>query len=262
MARSEEKEWLNIVKAKFVHPAIVLWRAVELKHIASVRASYSLEEPLLDLGCAEGNIADMLFKERKILGLDNCWQLLSQNRKWVYKALVLADACRMPYKNEQFGSIFSNCVIEHIPDISGLLNEAARILKKGGIFLFTVPSHNFADFLFFTRVFKRLGLAGLANWYKKDRNMRLNHFHCYDHQRWKEVLKEKGLNLLEYRYYMPEAATSFWDFSAALVLLFKIIPLSLFSESLNKSLIRRLGKYYDMDSCDGGGLLIIAQKGA
>lgn len=261
MNTTQEKNWLEIVKTRFEHPAIVLWRAVELKHIASILNRYVLDEPVLDLGCAEGNIADILFPGRKIFGLDNCWELLSKNKNRVYQGLVLADACHMPYKNQTFSSIFSNCVIEHIPDLDTLLNEVARILKESGVFFFTVPSHRFADFLFFSALFENLGLKGLAGWYKLKRNKQLSHFHCYGHERWRSILEGKGLKLVEYRYYMPIEATSFWDYTAAVNFLFRaILPLRVFLPQVNKRFANRLNKYYNMDSQQGSGLLIVARK--
>ena len=183
-------KWLELLKEKFEHPAIVLWRAVELRHIEEFLKKYELPVPILDLGCAEGKIADALFNNNELIGLDNCWELLSQNKnRDIYKALILADGCRMPFKSGAFGSVFSNCVIEHIPDIGSLLGEVSRILKEKSIFIFTVPSNKFADFLFFSKVFNNLGLKRLAQWYGRKRNKQLNHFHCYDHNRWKQILK-------------------------------------------------------------------------
>jgi ubiquinone/menaquinone biosynthesis C-methylase UbiE len=192
------KEWIDIVKKEFEHPAIVLWRAVELRQIEALVNKYALEKPILDLGCAEGKIASLFFSEKSVVGLDNCWDLIKENKKiQTYKALVMADACAMPYKNNAFGSIFSNCVIEHIPDLDKVLEESARVIKDKGAILFTVPSHNFGDFLLFSVFFNALGLSRLADWYKTKRNKLLNHFHCYDHNRWKGILGQNGFRLIE-----------------------------------------------------------------
>ncbi len=260
----EEKNWLTVIAGKFDHPAIILWRAVELKYIDKALEERKLRGPVLDLGCAEGKIGSLIFKGSFVIGLDNCWGLLSENKeKDIYKALILADGCSMPYKNAVFASVFSNCVIEHIPDIDCLLDEAARVLKDNGTLIFTVPSHKFGDFLFFTAIFENLRLKGLANWYKRKRNKLLNHFHCYSHNQWQDILNEHGLSLQEYKYYMTKEATSYWDFLAAAILtLKKAWPLSYLSPKINKWFINRLKAYYDMDSSIGSGLLLVAQKQA
>ena len=255
-------DWIGILRGEFDHPAVVLWRAIELKHIEELLNKYELSSPVLDLGCAEGKIADALFKKKALIGLDYCWELLSQNKKSsIYKALILADGCRMPFKNSSFGSIFSNCVIEHIPDLNALLHEVSRVLGEKEIFLFTVPSHKFAEFLYFTKLFNKLRLQPLARWYGRKRNKQLNHFHCYDHSTWMHLLKEKGFSMLECRYYMPEKAVSAFDALSALVVILRSIwPLRNLIPKLNGWLSGYLDKFYNMDSQTGGALLIVARK--
>ena len=257
-------DWIAILKEEFDHPAIVLWRGIELRYIEEFFNKYELASPVLDLGCAEGKIADALFKNKTLVGLDNCWGLLSQNKKTgIYKALILADGCRMPFKKGTFGSVFSNCVIEHVPDIDTILSEVSLALREKGMFLFTVPSHKFADFLFFTEVFNNLRLRRLAQWYGRRRNKQLNHFHCYDHLAWGRLLQEKGLRMLEYRYYMAQKAVSAFDILAALVVVLRSLwPLCYLVPKLNGWLEGYLRKFYNMDSQTGGALLIVAQKGA
>jgi len=255
-------DWINEVKNEFDHPATVLWRAIELKHIEEVLNRYNLTEPILDLGCAEGKVATLLFKGRGLLGLDNCWDLIRQNQKTAtYRALVLADACKMPFKNGSFNCIFSNCVIEHIQDLYALISEVVRVLKSGGLFIFTVPSNKFGQFLFFHVLFKKLGLNSLAGWYSKKRNSQLSHFHCYGHDVWQEKLKGKGLRLIEHVYYMPKKAVMLWDFlAAAFFIVDKIQPFSILEKKFTLRLRSIFEKYMHQDCSLGGGLLIVAAK--
>ena len=259
--KNHENNWLEIVGREFDHPATVLWRAVELRYIEDAFFRHNLLEPVLDLGCAEGKIADALFKKNTLIGLDNCWELIRQNKKEAHKALVLADGCKTPFKDEVFGSIFSNCVIEHIPGLDSLLVESYRLLKPGGIFLFTVPSDKFGDFLFFHVLFKRLGMNSLANRYSKMRNSRLCHFHCYSHQVWQEKLEAKGFELVEYVYYMPKEALMRWDFLAGIVFIFGKIKISSFLKRKFTQELKPVFDKYTKPDCDiGGSLLIVAQK--
>lgn len=257
------KNWANILSEKFDHPAIVFWRAIELNHLSEALKKYELNCPILDLGCAEGNIAGILFKNKRLIGLDNCWDLIKKNSNHqVYKALVLADGCAFPFKNETVESIFSNCVIEHIPDLNGLLNEISRILNKRGIFIFTVPSHKFADFLSLSIIFDKLRLKNLSKWYKLERNRLLNHFHCYDHNSWRKILNEKGLNLIEYRYYIKKKETFIWDALAIGERILKFIwPLNYLLTKINKSIINRFNLNYDNAPKIGSALLLVAKKG-
>ncbi len=262
MSTEDGKNWLDIVKKEFDHPAIVLWRAVELRHIEAFLNKYALEKPILDLGCAEGKIANMFLKGKDVIGLDNCWELIKENRKVdTYKAVVLADACNMPFKEGVFGSVFSNCVIEHIPDIESLFKEISRVLKDGGIVLFSVPSHRFGDFLFFSTIFNNLSLKSLACWYSAKRNGLLNHFHCYDHLRWSGILKENALLLVDYDYYMTKKTTFVWDFLAILWRVLSIIcPSYSFLKKISRYVRRFLERVYLVDGEEGGALLLVARK--
>lgn len=248
----EDKDWLGIVKKEFNHPATILWRSRELGRLNSFLSKTSLTEPVLDLGCAEGKIGDSLLKGKKVVGLDNCWQLLKQNnREDTYQSLILADACLLPFKNESFGAVFSNCVIEHIPDINTLLVEINRVLKPKGVFLFTVPSHKFGDYLFFSTLFEKMGLKFLAHWYKQKRNKLLNHFHCLSHTQWQDILNGKGFHLFAYEYYISHKEAFLWDMLAVIVL---------FMPCLNKLLTNCLKTYYNMDFKVGAALLLAARK--
>ena len=46
----------------------------------------------------------------------------------------------MPLKNEEFDAIFCHGVIEHIKDSEGAVKEMARVLKKGGYAMISVPN--------------------------------------------------------------------------------------------------------------------------
>ena len=253
---------IDKLKGEFGHPATVLWRAIELIALNKIMDDISLGDQVLDLGCAEGKIAEIVFKDKKIIGLDNCWQLLSQNKNTrTYKALFLADGCHMPYKDKTFNTVFSNCVIEHIPALESLLNEIERILKPGGIFIFTVPSHEFKDFLFFQVALKKIGLKKMAGWYGNKRNALLSHFHCYSHEKWREILHRHNLKLTSYSYYMSKKAVMLWDFLAALFLVLNKAGIGALARKIT---LAKIGPFINKNSAtsfySGGGLLLIAKK--
>jgi len=53
---------------------------------------------------------------------------------------VVADLKRVPFADETVELIVSNSVLEHIYDYNSVINEAFRILKKGGYFYLSVPN--------------------------------------------------------------------------------------------------------------------------
>jgi SAM-dependent methyltransferase len=127
-------------------PPVALWRAVELR----VAAKEQYEHPLLDLGCGDGLIAQVLFGTEGYVdvGFDP-WakQLCRAAQSSAYRHLDLADGRRLPYADGAFATIFSNSVLEHIPEVQPVLHEAGRVLKPDGRFICTVPSDAFRRLL-------------------------------------------------------------------------------------------------------------------
>ena len=54
------------------------------------------------------------------------------------------DAKKIPYDRHTFDRIFSISVLEHIPDTGDIdvAREVARVLKPGGVFVFTLPAYS------------------------------------------------------------------------------------------------------------------------
>ena len=46
---------------------------------------------------------------------------------------------RLPFDDESFDIVYSNQVLEHVPDLIGLVAESHRLLRPGGILLAHVP---------------------------------------------------------------------------------------------------------------------------
>ena len=46
----------------------------------------------------------------------------------------------IPYADETFDVVFSNCVIEHITDACQFFGEVRRVLKPNGLFLAKTPN--------------------------------------------------------------------------------------------------------------------------
>src|SRR3989344_1525011 len=103
--------------------------------------------PVLDLGCGDGYFAKETFSKRhpelvsgsqpnkkEILkrvqhgmelidiGLDLTESRIKQaQQQGIYRKLVTYDGVRIPFPNNYFKTIVSNCVLEHIPDIDQTL---------------------------------------------------------------------------------------------------------------------------------------------
>lgn len=248
----------------YSHPSAILFRAIEMKTIHRNLEGIEFSHPSMDLGCGDGKIAEMIFDQPFTYGVDNgeakdVGDAVESGR---YEKIFLESAEKMSLPNNSVNFVFSNCVIEHIPDNEAVLRETSRILNKGGAFIFTVPSHNFPDYLFLTSKFAAWGLGFLSRFYKYRRNKMLNQFHCYSAEDWQQKLAKHGLKMVKHEYYMTKGALMLWD-KMALELFFKKI---LWPHYEKKALRKYLGTIRETAEKDiaaegrGAGLFVYCVK--
>jgi len=258
-------------------PPVALWRAVELR----VAAEEQYERPLLDLGCGDGLIAQALFgtESHVDVGFDP-WaeQLRRAARSNVYRHLDLADGHRLPYADGTFATIFSNSVLEHIPEVQPVLREAGRVLRSGGRFIFTVPSDAFRRLLDGYARRMAAGDASGAEAYAAAVDAQLEHHHYHTPEEWRDLLAAAGMTLVKARYYIPENVERLWDRMNVrygigqrrtvwgLLVSPRLRRLG-YQTLLRRVVVRRLSRrwrpYYEMDVPPGergGGLLVVAQR--
>ncbi|MFQ5904711.1 MAG: class I SAM-dependent methyltransferase, partial [Candidatus Binatia bacterium] len=191
-------------------PPLALFRTVEARHLSKLEFTM----PMLDLGCGDGFFSSVLFANRPgdIFACDlNALEIEKAKKRAFYREVRVADATTLPYSAKQFATVFSNCVLEHIPNLSQVLKEVSRILKKDGKFVFTVPSEHFVSYLYHYRRFQEHGKAEEAKRYAIQLNQRLQHYHYYTPREWEERLAEAGLRLESYGYYLSQETEAFWD---------------------------------------------------
>jgi SAM-dependent methyltransferase len=258
-------------------PPVALWRAVELR----TAAEETYERPLLDLGCGDGLIAQALFgAENPVdVGFDP-WpeQLRRAAQSGMYRHVDLACGDRMPYADGTFATVFSNSVLEHIPDPQPVVREAARVLRPDGRFIFTVPSDAFRTLLDgYARRMAAGDRAG-AEVYTRSVDRRLAHHHYHTPNEWGDILAAAGVALVAARYYIPGPGVRVWDRMKhrygvnrsrspwGILVSPRLRPLG-YQAILRQLVVRRLGRrwraYYDMDvppGEKGGGLLIVGER--
>jgi SAM-dependent methyltransferase len=253
------------------HPAIVLWRSIEVKHLSQILKQINLDGLILDLGCGEGKVSSIIFGQTIDIGLDtDPVEIRKAQSTKSYKCLIVGDGCSLPFGNESFDLIFSNCVIEHIPHVEDVLREVSRVLKYRGHFVFSVPSENFGDYLFFNAVFNKLGLKKVAQLYSFKRNQYLHHYNVFTEDIWKQKLEDVNLRMIKTEQYLSKSAMEIWDLLAFLGFLYRKFHLNKI-EILGKLLPsprrtklrvfkRILKRYYEEECNKGGGLLIVSKK--
>lgn len=192
--------WLNLSTLPYFRG---LLRAVE----ARCYPSFQLPEPILDLGCGDGNFVTMAFDKKVDVGVDPWTGPVHQAAKeGGYRLVVQGNGDGMPFPDDYFGSAFSNSVLEHIPDLDSVLMEMARVLKPGAPFVFCVPNHNFLQNLSVSNAFDRAGLRPLGNAYRAFFNLISRHHHCDSPDVWADRLGRAGFVVDEWwHYFSPQA---------------------------------------------------------
>ncbi len=190
-----------------------LLRAVE----ADFYREFELAAPVLDLGCGDGQFASQVFKKLIDVGIDPALGSLREAKragepgsrragvKSVYQDLAQAYGSRIPFPDSYFASGFSNSVLEHIPDLQPVLNETARVMRKGALFLFCVPNHRWQENLSISIFLKRIGLKGLAKAYVRLFTRISRHVNLFSPAEWERRLNDGGFEMEQYWHYFPPA---------------------------------------------------------
>jgi ubiquinone/menaquinone biosynthesis C-methylase UbiE len=89
--------------------------------------------PVLEVGVGTGLVSlGLLRRGHQVIGLDMSGGMLSQARRRLGDRVLRADACRMPFPDQQFHNIVSVWMIQAVDDPAALLRETFRVLRPGG----------------------------------------------------------------------------------------------------------------------------------
>lgn len=196
-----------------MYPSSALWRAAELSLLD--RTGFPGIPAILDLGCGDGYFSNALFSSKGLrvdAGMDVSLRYVikavkNSSQSHVYKSLLVGSAVNLPYKDRSFGIVFSNCVIEHIPNVQSVLSEIQRVLKMEGRLIFTVPTPYFGRYSYIYKLLNKAGSRYLAELYRSSIDKRLDHYNIHDVGQWEVLLSQAGLKLEFALYYIkPETA--------------------------------------------------------
>lgn len=98
---------------------------------------------LLDVGCGTGetmNFINALMPKAEVYGVDTSRVAVAYTRSRGHKKVGLSGAEKLPFKNIFFDAILFLDVLEHIENDLGAINEAKRVLKKGGVMIISCPA--------------------------------------------------------------------------------------------------------------------------
>ena len=96
---------------------------------------YGRGAEVLEVGCGTGLVLQRISQfARRAVGLDLSEQMLVQARARGLE-VVQGSALELPFADAQFDVTCSFKVLAHIPDITKVLSEMARVTKPGGVVL-------------------------------------------------------------------------------------------------------------------------------
>ena len=106
---------------------------------ALVKTLPVLKGRLLDIGCGKMPYRDMVLRDSQVkeyVGLDIASAIVYDKKT---KPDLTWDGITMPIADTSFDCAFGTEVLEHCPDPEITMRETLRVLKKDGVFFFTVP---------------------------------------------------------------------------------------------------------------------------
>jgi SAM-dependent methyltransferase len=192
--------WLNLRELPYFRGAL---RAVE----GSFYEQFELNNPVLDLGCGDGQFAEITFDQRMEVGIDPWLEPLREAKlRDAYDHVIMNQGAILPFPDSYFATVISNSVLEHIEHLQPVLEEVARVLKPGEQFLFCVPNHQFLSTLSIGRFLDRLGLRKIAQRYRTWFNKISRHYHCDSPEVWGQRLNSAGFEMERWwHYYSPKS---------------------------------------------------------
>ncbi len=204
---SELEELLMRTLPIYQLPGQSYWRALELAAVTAFAKTCHLERPILEIGCADGVFASKVFAHvDDAIDINARTLARARSNGLTYDRVHLMDARQMTFASGSFATVFANCVIEHIPNLSSVLASSHTMLRDGGKFVATVPLRGMNSHL-----------SLRAKWYCDLRRRQLVHLNLFDPSEWQCLFRDAGFAGFELRPYISGGQCELWDRLDALI---------------------------------------------
>ncbi len=143
------------------------WWFVGMRRIAGALLGDCRFGTALDLGCGSGGNLDLLARHAdRVVACDLSPDAIRGLDGRV--PAVAADGCALPFRDGAFDLVNLFNVAEHVPDDHGLVAEARRVLKPGGVLLLATSAYpalwsDHDDANRHVRRYEEAGLRGLLS---------------------------------------------------------------------------------------------------
>lgn len=189
---------LRMLRFHVTSPYILLWRTIEVAVMNDLATRHGLDLQAhvdLDVGCGNGVLGHALIRDIGVgMDLDRAGVGWARRHKLAYHALLCASATAVPLSAGSRQFVFSNSVIEHIPDGEAALDEVTRVVAPGGYLLLSTVSEQFPALMLDDPQPPSATRAALDSSYA--------HHRYYSAASLGAGLAARGLRLLESAYYI------------------------------------------------------------
>jgi len=158
---------------------------------------------ILDLGCGPGNTLRRLMRWGTVVGSDFSLDALAFAQTKGVSRVLSCDSTALPFAAESFDCVVALDMLEHVEDDEGSMREIRRVLRPGGVFLFTVP-------------------AFMALWRHHD--VMYGHFRRYSKRDFRARVERAGLVVGECRFFKCAFYLPLWVLAKAERLLKSVVP--------------------------------------
>lgn len=102
-------------------------------------------QAVLDFGCYDGFIVGRLARRFAVRGVgvdlsSSALDLAAESQRGTGCHFVCSDGLGLPFDSATFDVVVCSEILEHVPDLDGVLSEIARVLKPGGRLYATMPN--------------------------------------------------------------------------------------------------------------------------
>ena len=186
--------------------------AMERVQECEILEKQTFARPILDIGCGDGVFATMFFAEKIDTGIDyDAEEIARASGYGAYEELITCSGDSIPKPDASYNTIFSNSVLEHIPELMPVLHEAHRLLKPGGNFYVTIPTDRLERYNSISRIMGALGLKETRKKFQEFHNQFWKHYHAYPEDIWRAKFEEAGFRVVEEQTYITKNLTLLYD---------------------------------------------------
>ncbi len=188
------------------HP-VALLRAENRLRNPWIAARLSPSSKVLDMGCGAGFLSHALAQEgHTVTGIDLSERSLDVARKLDTTQRVhyqIGNATALPFSSESFDVVSAMDLLEHVEDPAAVVQEAARLLKPGGLFFFHTFNRNFLSWLIVVKG---------VEWCVKNTPPRMHLYRLFiKPQELTHMCESQGMTVQDIQGVNPKISKPFWQ---------------------------------------------------